>query len=128
MSKSNQEIWDSVNSDGISDWDTWESWARSKFADFAEAVREDQRKVDADAAKTALARFAFKDGYAVCTTVVDAILTAGKEPELKPGMLARSITGNATPFLWSDGMSNPQDFRPLTKAEIQEYMDKAPDA
>ena len=125
MSKSNQEIWnEQIRGDK---WGTWKEMGQpASLEDFAEAVREDQRKVCADAAMVC-------SGHNTYTTVFDdelttAILSAGTEPELKPGMLTVSKVQEGLPcFSWHTDVTNPENYRPLTKAEIQYYMDKAPE-
>lgn len=116
-------------------WNDLAGWRDCEFSErlaaFAEAVREDQREVCATKHETwrNLPKETRGDAYPV-------ILDAGKEPELKPGMLVKSkrnsIVGVAAEIQESDARIQGAHWLigavPLTKAEIQEYMDKAPDA
>ena len=117
MSKSNQEIWDDTRDGGsVGAYEYWQSIER-----FAEAIREDQREVCA----TEYYHHVYNTSK---SSIGQIILNAGKEPMLKPGMLAVPRKDEKSPF--AIGMICPytdREYRPLTKAEIQAYMDKAPD-
>ena len=117
MSKSNQDIWDELAR--LRGW--YELLIQPPSMDYyAEAIREDQREVCA----TEYYRHVYNTSK---SSIGQIILNAGKEPKLKPGMLVGYKRDATYPWRWTASETPSKDVRPLTKAEIQAYMDKAPD-
>ncbi len=124
MSKSNQEIWDELGRKyGWARWDEISPQPPSMNR-YAEAVREDQRRSCATDASIK----AYDLGKRLDGKIYAAVRDSGKEPELKPGMLAVCKVGNGLPFQFVNCKHGPIDvYRPLTKTEIRTYEDLAPE-
>ena len=131
MNKSNQEIWDETRGfrSMFSDWGVA---LQEQINDFAEAMKDYQRQVDINTYLGACS----SAGFNPTESVLIALGNAGKEPELKPGMLVKSKSGNKLGVALEiqesdarihDGTAWIVGAVPLTKAEIKVYMDKAPE-
>jgi len=113
----------------LSDWGVA---SQEQINDFAEAMKNYQRLVDIDTYRDACS----KAGFNPTESVLIALSKSGKEPELKPGMLVKSKSGNKLGVALEiqesdarihDGTAWIVGAVPLTKTEIQVYMDKAPE-
>ena len=127
MRKSNEDLWQSLGKCQYA-WTPRETVSMDAFAEVVRADEAEHVRHECAEVATQYIHSYGKWNVRFCGGIETAILSTGKTPVLKPGMLAVNTEFPTRPFVWHSDPGDPhQLFRPLTRAEIDEYRERAPE-